>query len=383
MESSLPVVAHFNSVVETVLRNQVTIVVGETGSGKSTQLPYLLYKKLKEVKNEDAKIAVTQPRRIAAISLASYVKSILAEKNEQNLVDYAVRFDNKSTKFTRIKYMTDGLLLREIILDTKLSNYSVIIIDEVHERSVTIDLLVAIYKLNFFKKSNLKLVIMSATMEAQLFSKFFDYAVVINIPGRIYNVKVNYLNTVSEEYISNGLNIIVDICLSDDSGDVLFFLPGKEEILVACALLKKMYNDKIKGLIILPLYSNLSKSEQELVFVETPPNSRKVVLSTNIAETSVTIPNIVFVVDSGVERKNVYCPMIQGTSLITVQIAKSSANQRKGRAGRVKDGVCYRLYSQEFYEHNMEEFPTPEICRVETDEIVLILKKLGVSALPS
>ncbi|XP_075591068.1 uncharacterized protein LOC142597953 [Dermatophagoides farinae] len=309
MESSLPVVAHFNSVVETVLRNQVTIVVGETGSGKSTQLPYLLYKKLKEVKNEDAKIAVTQPRRIAAISLASYVKSILAEKNEQNLVDYAVRFDNKSTKFTRIKYMTDGLLLREIILDTQLSNYSVIIIDEIHERSVTID---------------------------------FNY---VCHHGGAAVLKIFRLCCRNKHSRKN---------------------------------LQCENRSDVKELIILPLYSNLSKSEQELVFVETPPNSRKVVLSTNIAETSVTIPNIVFVVDSGVERKNVYCPMIQGTSLITVQIAKSSANQRKGRAGRVKDGVCYRLYSQEFYEHNMEEFPMPEICRVETDEIVLILKKLGV-----
>uniref|UniRef100_A0AC35UGJ5 Pre-mRNA-splicing factor ATP-dependent RNA helicase PRP43 n=1 Tax=Rhabditophanes sp. KR3021 TaxID=114890 RepID=A0AC35UGJ5_9BILA len=376
---SLPVYAYREAFIEAVQQHQVLIIEGETGSGKTTQLPQFLMEA--GIIKEGTMLGCTQPRRVAAMSVAARVAEEVGTRVGQK-VGYSIRFEDRTCESTILKYMTDGMLLREFLNDPLLLNYSVIIIDEAHERTLHTDILFGLFKEVITERPELRLIIASATLDASKFSKFFDDAPIFRIPGRRHPVDMYYTKAPEADYIDAVIISVLQIHITQPlPGDILVFLTGQEEIeSVQDALQERLKHlgSQIKELLVLPIYSNLPSDMQVKIFEPTPPDTRKVVLATNIAETSVTIDGITFVIDPGYVKQNSYNPKSGVEHLQIVPISKAAANQRAGRAGRTAPGKCFRLYTSLAYEKELEDQPVPEIQRTNMLNVVLLLKSLGI-----
>ncbi|CAB3409218.1 unnamed protein product [Caenorhabditis bovis] len=376
---SLPVYAFRDDFIQAVRDHQVLIIEGETGSGKTTQLPQYLYEA--GFCEDGKRIGCTQPRRVAAMSVAARVADEMDCKLGTK-VGYSIRFEDCTSEKTVLKYMTDGMLLREFLNEPDLASYSVMMIDEAHERTLHTDILFGLVKDIARFRKDLKLLISSATLDAEKFSSFFDDAPIFRIPGRRFPVDIYYTQAPEADYIDAAIVTVMQIHLTQPlPGDILVFLTGQEEIeTIQEALMErsKALGSKIKELIPLPVYANLPSDLQAKIFEPTPPNSRKVVLATNIAETSVTIDGISYVIDPGFSKQNSFDARSGVEHLHVVTISKAAANQRAGRAGRTGPGKCFRLYTAWAYKHELEEQPIPEIQRTNLGNVVLMLKSLGI-----
>ena len=373
----LPVYRHRNEILEALQNNQVIVVESPTGSGKTTQIPLILND---AGYAEKGIIGITQPRRIAAMSVSEFIKKEIGD--EGAFCGYTMRFHDTTDSSTRIKIMTDGILLQEVKADPFLSRYSVIMVDEAHERSLNIDFILGLLKEIIRERSDLKIIISSATINTSSFSLFFASAPIISIDSHPYPVEVSYKpmkldRENEEEYYREIHKIIKDHRSKEEGGDVLVFLPGEAEI-KAC--IQSLYGSEILDpalLDIYPLYGRLGKEEQERVFTPTTPGHTKVVVSTNIAETSLTIDGIRCVIDSGWCKVNYYNQRNFTSALIPSLISRASADQRKGRAGRTQSGECWRLYSEKNY-LGRREFSEEEILHSDLAEVVLRMCELGI-----
>ena len=378
---SLPVFPFRDDLIAAIREHQVLIIEGETGSGKTTQIPQYLYEC--GFTADGKKIGCTQPRRVAAMSVAARVAEEMGVKLG-NEVGYSIRFEDCTSERTVLKYMTDGTLHREFLSEPDLGSYSVMIIDEAHERTLHTDILFGLVKDIARFRSDLKLLISSATLDAEKFSEFFDDAPIFRIPGRRYPVDLYYTKAPEADYIDACVVSILQIHATQPLGDILVFLTGQEEIETCNEILQdrvKRLGSKLRELLILPIYANLPSDMQAKIFEPTPPNARKVVLATNIAETSLTIDNIIYVIDPGFAKQNNFNSRTGMETLMVVPISKASANQRAGRAGRVAPGKCFRLYTAWAYKHELEENTVPEIQRINLGNAVLMLKALGINDL--
>ncbi|KAI0404604.1 P-loop containing nucleoside triphosphate hydrolase protein [Xylaria palmicola] len=380
-KQSLPVFAFREQLIKAVKENQILIVVGETGSGKTTQLTQYLDEA--GFSNHGMMIGCTQPRRVAAMSVAKRVAEEMGCELGQE-VGYTIRFEDKTSPSTRIKYMTDGMLEREILIDPDVRRYSVIMLDEAHERTISTDVLFALLKKTLKRRPDLKVIVTSATLDADKFSEYFNQCPIFTIPGRTFPVEILYSREPESDYLDAALVTIMQIHLTEPSGDVLLFLTGQEEIDTSCEILyerMKALGPNVPELIICPIYSSLPTEVQSRVFDPAPPGARKVVIATNIAETSITIDGIYYVVDPGFVKQNTYDPKLGMDSLIVVPISQAQANQRAGRAGRTGPGKCFRLYTEAAY--NSELLPTtpPEIQRQNLAHVILMLKAMGINDL--
>ncbi len=387
--AQLPVAEYRDRIVETVRENQTMVLVGETGSGKTTQIPKFL---LEAGFTKGGKcIACTQPRRVAAMSVAQRVAQELDVTLGQQ-VGYSIRFEEMTSQSTCLKYMTDGMLLREAQTDPALSRYSVILLDEAHERTVATDVLMGLLKEVLLKRKDLRLVVMSATLNAEKFQTYFDSAPRIDVPGRMFKVDVFYTAEPEKDYLEAAIKTAVKIHWDEPPGDILLFLTGEEEIELACRTITaecdKGSHDKVGPVVCYPLYSSLPPQAQQKVFDPAPaprreggPAGRKIIVSTNIAETSLTIDGIVYVIDPGFSKQKVYNPRVRVESLLVSPISRASANQRSGRAGRTRPGKCFRLYTAKSFKDDLEETTYPEMLRSNLASVVLTLKKLGVEDL--
>lgn len=379
-QDELPVVRHKDEILELVKNNQVSIISGETGSGKTTKIPQFL---VEAGYTKWGRIACTQPRRIAATSVAQRVAQEMGTKVGK-LVGYKIRFGDVSSKGTLIKFLTDGLLLRECLTDSDLTEYSVIIIDEAHERTLNTDILLGLLKTLIRSRPELRIVISSATLKADKFSKYFNDAPVYTVPGRRFPVDIFYTKAPESDFISAALVTVFQLHLSAHTGpgDILVFLPGQEDIeTVAESLFETVgrMGSKMKELLILPVYASLPTEQQERIFRPAPPGARKVILATNIAETSLTIDGVSFVIDSGLVKQKAFDAHSGMDSLVVQECSQASANQRAGRAGRQGPGKCYRLYTKWAFEHELPEETQPEILRTNLASVILLLLSIGVT----
>ncbi len=379
---SLPVYEQKQRILDTLQTNQVIIVQSPTGSGKTTQIPVILHE---AGYSDNGIIAVTQPRRIAALSVSEFISKQLGT-SYPGLVGYKMRFEDKTDLTTKIKIMTDGILLQEMKLDPMMKKYSVIMVDEAHERSLNIDFVLGLLKRVLKVRPDLKIIVSSATMNAEKFSTYFDGCPIVTIDTITYPVTVIYdpptipasTNTLTAEeaLLSKISNTIDRILYNKTEGDILIFLPGEKAIKDCINKLYRMpYSRKIQ---MIPLYGRLPKEEQERVFDPAPFGRKKVIISTNIAETSVTIDGITSVIDSGLAKLNFYSPRTYTSSLIETPVSKASCNQRRGRAGRTQAGTCYRLYPRKDYD-TRESYTTEEIFRTDLSEVVLRMAELGIT----
>ena len=375
LDPQLPIAREAEAITRLIRDHQVVVIAGETGSGKTTQLPKLC---LAAGRGQAGMIGCTQPRRIAARTVASRVAQELHSELGQ-LVGYQVRFNDKVSDDTRIKFMTDGILLAEIASDRWLSSYDTIIVDEAHERSLNIDFLLGYLKQLLRKRPDLKLIVTSATIDTGRFAEHFDDAPVISVEGRTYPVEVRYRalegegEQEGERTVNDAIVAAVDeITRQDGRGDVLVFLPGEREIRDAHQALERR---KYRGTEVLPLYARLSNQDQDKVF--NPGAGRRIVLATNVAETSLTVPRIRYVVDPGFARVKRYSPRNKLDRLHIEPISQASANQRKGRCGRVSEGICYRLYAESDFQ-GRPEFTDPEIRRSSLAGVILRMLQLGL-----
>lgn len=362
-----------------VKANQVTLLVGETGSGKTTQMPQFV---LEAGYAEHGLIACTQPRRVAAMSVAARVADELDVKLGQQ-VGYSIRFEDCTSASTVLKYMTDGMLLREAMIDPLMLKYSVVMLDEAHERTLATDLLFGLLKEVMRKRPDLKVIVMSATLESDTFAKYFnDEAPLLTVPGRVFPVDIFYSREAESDYVEAAVRTAVDIHTGEPSGDILIFLTGEEEIEVACEKIRRLGNrSKEHGeLRVVPLYSSLPPAQQQRIFDAAPPNGRKCIVSTNIAETSLTIDGVVYVIDPGFSKQKVYNPRTKIESLLPSPISQASAKQRAGRAGRTQPGKCFRLYTEKGF-LGLHPSTHPEILRSNLASVVLTMKKLGIEDL--
>ena len=451
MDILLPIRQHENEIVRAVRENPVVVVLGETGSGKTTQIAQILYEHIDEILSEQKHeqqddgdgengnenwnkrlkrlngIAVTQPRRVAAISVARRVHKEMCDNERKNtnnenpnneeesrnnmmkrfgqgVVGYSVRFDENTSKNTKIKYVTDGMLLREVLSDPELRRYGVVVLDEAHERSVNTDVLFGILKKltssnnnNNNNKNGLKVVVTSATLDSEKFSAYFNNCPVFNVPGRAFPVKISHALERPPTVSNNGKSSVAYFDAAIDTvlqihesakipGDILCFLTGKSEIDRACKILdervKEMDSESMRGkkAQIIPLYAALTPEMQARVFSKKPESlestCRRIVIATNIAETSLTVPGIVYVVDPGVVKLKRYDAATGIETLDVEQISKVQATQRAGRAGRTQAGKCYRLYTKENFQLDFADATEPEIQRTSLVNVVLYLKSL-------
>ncbi len=367
----LPITSRKDEIVAAIRANQVVVLAGETGSGKTTQIPKMC---LEAGLGIEAKIGCTQPRRVAALSISRRIAEELSVTWGRE-VGCKIRFDDRSNSQTYIKLMTDGILLAETQGDPNLSEYNAIIVDEAHERSLNIDFLLGHLKGLLARRKDLKLIVTSATIDTQAFSRHFDNAPVIEVSGRMYPVEVQYqpLDAASEErgevsYVDAAVQAAERMLYETDSGDVLIFMPGERDIRETSQFLEGRLSGDAE---IIPLFGRLSSGDQQRVFAPSP--RRKIVIATNIAETSLTIPGIRCVIDSGLARISRYNPRTRVKRLPIEAVSQSSANQRKGRAGRVQSGICIRLYSEEDF-NAQPAFTQPEIQRANLAEVILRMK---------
>jgi HrpA-like RNA helicase len=392
--SELPVYKHKDLILSALENNQVVVVESPTGSGKTTQLPVILHGAGYAGRGV---IGVTQPRRIAAVSVSEYIARQMGSAIP-GLVGYKMRFEDKTDETTRIKIMTDGILLQEMKLDPTLSKYGCLVVDEAHERSLNIDFILGLLKRILEARPEFKVIVSSATINAQVFSEYFGQCPVVKIDAITYPVTLIYDPPSpppppdrrgeggrregnapgSEDILLDKISLIVERVVGDKrEGDILIFLSG-EKIIKNC-MSRLIMGPAGNYLHLVPLYGRLGKDEQERVFDDPPRGKTKAVISTNIAETSVTIDGITTVIDSGLAKLNFYNPRTFTSSLVEGPISKASANQRKGRAGRTREGTCYRLYTRKDFE-NRPLFTTEEIFRTDLSEVVLRMADLGISA---
>ncbi|KAI8984773.1 P-loop containing nucleoside triphosphate hydrolase protein [Mycotypha africana] len=399
---SLPTFDYKSELIDAIREYDILVIIGETGSGKTTQIPQYILEEIPEIK----KVGVTQPRRIAAITVA---KRVSEEQNVRlgDAVGYTIRFDDRTSQNTRLKYMTDGILLREITVDPQLSAYDVIIIDEAHERTLETDVLFGLLKQTQRARSNnLKILIMSATLDVTKFSDFFDECPIFEIPGRTYPVEIIYplldapartMSVLKSQCVDKAVEVAWDVHIKQPKGDILVFLTGQQDIDRAC----KKFNDllysnknnvprikrqprgdgydeeEIHSAVVYPLHASLETYDQKAVFEQSKPGSRKVVFATNVAQTSVTIPGIKYVVDSGFVKEKSFDPNTGMDALLVTEISQAAAIQRAGRAGRTAPGKAYRLYSEENFERMIPD-TIPEIQRSSLMSTVLALKNLNI-----
>ncbi|UKK00399.2 ATP-dependent helicase [Theileria orientalis] len=430
---NLPVYKLKNEIIEKVITNKILIVIGETGSGKTTQIPQYLHesdfckysrfiKLIKSQKKDESRekrekrddtdnressdssddventrdnrrsddrgeekrmIGITQPRRVSCISVAKRVSEemgcILG-----NEVGYSIRFNDCTSSSTMIKYMTDGMLLREILHDPYLYHYSTIMLDEAHERTISTDVLFALLKETCLKRDDFRLIVTSATLESEKFSKYFLGAEIFKIPGRFFPVEILHSKEQEMDYLEAALITVLNIHLNEKPGDILLFLTvGQEDIETGCKILnermKKLENLKPPPLIVLPIYAALPTEVQTQIFMPSPPGTRKCILATNIAEASITIDGILYVIDPGLCKVKSYNPKTGMESLVVAPISQANARQRAGRAGRTAPGKCYRLYTESTFYEEMLPTPVPEIQRVNLTNVVIILKAMGIN----
>jgi ATP-dependent helicase HrpA len=364
----LPITSRRDDIVAAIRAHQVVVIAGETGSGKTTQIPKMC---LAAGLGIEAKIGCTQPRRVAALSISQRIAEELAVPWGRE-VGCKIRFDDQTSAHTYIKLMTDGILLAETQGDPLLSEYNALIIDEAHERSLNIDFLLGYLKGLLVKRPDLKLIITSATIDTAAFSQAFNNAPIIEVSGRLYPVAVFYspLDAESEEqgdmtYIDAAVRAAEQVLCEPGRGDVLIFMPGERDIRETSDLLEGRFRHDAE---IIPLFGRLSAGDQQRVFA--PSDLRKIIVATNIAETSLTLPGIRYVIDTGLARISRYNPRNRTKRLPVEEISQSSANQRKGRSGRVRDGVCIRLYSEEDF-NARPAYTQPEIQRANLAEVIL------------
>ncbi|KAJ3352173.1 DEAH-box ATP-dependent RNA helicase prp22 [Allomyces javanicus] len=391
----LPIEPYRKELIEAISNHGLLVIVGETGSGKTTQIPqYILGH------DPNARIVVTQPRRIAAISNAKRVAEEMGERNVGNRVGYAIRFEAVVSPATQLRYVTDGVLLRELVDDGALSAYDVVIVDEAHERTVGTDLLLGLLKQCKRTRPDLKLLIMSATLDVEKFSDFFDGCPIFQIPGRPYPVEIMYarnmrLAALQSSFVDRAVDTVLHIHRHERPGDVLVFLTGSQDIERAVTATQKLdaqldyrrdvahYHSKdpdgrrVVGMSVFGLYASLETGQQREIFVPARLGYRKVVFATNIAQTSITIPGIVFVVDCAFVKQKLYDPVTHMDALVVTPISQAAATQRAGRAGRTEPGKAYRLYSHEAFS-DLSPNTEPEIQRSALLDTVLALKAMNV-----
>jgi ATP-dependent RNA helicase DHX8/PRP22 len=375
---TLPVYKFRKQLLEAVAANQILIVVGDTGSGKTTQLTQYLAEGGYANK---LMIGCTQPRRVAAMSVAKRVSEEVGSKLGEE-VGYTIRFEDQTGPNTKIKYMTDGILQREILLDPLLRKYSVIMLDEAHERTIATDVLFGLLKKTIKKRPDLKLIVTSATLDADKFSEYFVQCPIFHIPGRTFPVEVMYSREPESDYVDAALITVMQIHISEPAGDILLFLTGKEEIDTSCEILHermKALGPSVPDLVVLPIYGALPSEVASKIFEPGPPGSRKVVIATNIAETSITIDGIYYVVDPGMVKQSAYDPKLGMDRLQVMPISQAQAKQRAGRAGRTGPGKCFRLYTESAFQSEMLPTTTPEIQRQNLSNTILMLKAMGIN----
>jgi ATP-dependent RNA helicase DDX35 len=393
--SLLPITQHKESILYTIETTHVTIIIGQTGSGKTTQIPQFLQKV--GWCNGGKSIAITQPRRVAATSVAARVAEEMRVKVGDE-VGYSIRFEDVTSSKTRIKFLTDGMLLREALVDPLLSRYSVIMVDEAHERSLSSDILLGLLKKIKKKRPELRIIVSSATLEAERVAEFFSLGEsssgneasadgegvkqcrILSIAGRAHPVDIMHLSQPAEDYLEKAVSVTIQIHKEEPAGDILVFLTGREEIENAVQQLSEYAADlpqSVDTIQPLPLYAGLPIDQQMYIFSPAAERTRKVVFSTNIAEASVTIPGIVYVIDSGFVKVRSYNSTTNISSLAVTPVSKASAVQRAGRAGRIQPGKCFRLYTQSAF-NSLPETTIPEIQRTDLAQTVLQLKALGI-----
>ena len=375
----LPAFAVREDLLRVIRDNQVIIVVGQTGSGKTTQLTQFLHE---DGYANFGLIGCTQPRRVAAMSVAKRVSEEM-EVKLGSLVGYAIRFEDCTSKETAIKYMTDGVLLRESLVEPDLDKYSCIIMDEAHERALNTDVLMGLIKKVLARRRDLKLIVTSATMNADRFSKFFGGAPEFIIPGRTFPVDIQYSRSPCEDYVDSAVKQVLAIHVSQGPGDILVFMTGQEDIEITCDLVAerlRMLNDPPK-LSILPIYSQMPADLQAKIFEKAAPGVRKVIVATNIAETSLTVDGIMYVVDAGFSKLKVYNPRMGMDALQITPISQANASQRAGRAGRTGPGKSFHLYTEAAFKDAFYIQTIPEIQRTNLANTVLLLKSLGIKDL--
>eukprot|EP00249_Psilotum_nudum_P022504 c28541_g1_i3 orf=362-3079(+) len=379
-QKALPIFPYREQLLQAVNDYQVLIIVGETGSGKTTQIPQYLHG---GGYTKRGKIGCTQPRRVAAMSVSARVAQEMGVKLGHE-VGYSIRFEDCTSDKTILKYMTDGMLLREFLGEPDLASYSVMMVDEAHERTLSTDVLFGLVKDIARFRTDIKILISSATLDAEKFSEYFDHAPIFRIPGRRFPVDIMYTKAPEADYLEAAIVTVLQIHVTQPPGDVLVFFTGQEEIEAAEEILKhrtRGLGSKIAEMIICPIYANLPSDLQAKIFEETPEGARKVVIATNIAETSLTIEGIKFVIDPGFVKQKSYNPRTGMESLIVTPISRAAALQRSGRAGRTAPGKCFRLYTAWSYQHEMEDNTVPEIQRTNLGNVVLMLKSLGINDL--
>ncbi|KAK9104172.1 hypothetical protein Scep_021016 [Stephania cephalantha] len=380
----LPIYSVRDELLQVIRENQVIVVVGETGSGKTTQLTQYLHE---DGYTTNGIVGCTQPRRVAAMSVAKRVSEEM-ETELGDLVGYAIRFEDETGPNTIIKYMTDGVLLRETLKDSDLDKYRVVVMDEAHERSLNTDVLFGILKKVVARRRDFKLIVTSATLNAQKFSNFFGSVPIFHIPGRTFPVNILYSKSPCEDYVEGAVKQAMTIHITSASGDILIFMTGQDEIEATCYALAERMEQLVsttkKGvpkLSILPIYSQLPADLQAKIFEKAEEGARKCIVATNIAETSLTVDGIFYVIDTGYGKMKVYNPRMGMDALQVFPVSRAAADQRAGRAGRTGPGTCYRLYTESAYQNEMLPNPVPEIQRTNLGNVVLLLKSLKIENL--
>ena len=371
----LPVYTQREKILSALNQHPVIVVESPTGSGKTTQLPIILHE---AGYDQRGLIGITQPRRIAAVSVSDYIRRQL-DGHPPGFVAYKMRFEDHTDKGTRIKVMTDGILLQELKADPLLSSYSIIMVDEAHERSLNIDFILGLLKRVLDQRSDFKVIVSSATINAEIFSQYFSGCPVVRIDTMTYPVQTIYappaVDGDPEALVTKVVELVDHILQEKRKGDILIFMSGEK--LIKDTILRLYGNSWSSKLQIIPLYGRLSKEEQDLVFPPPPEGKIKVVVSTNIAETSITIDGVTTIIDSGLAKINFYSPKTYTSSLVEKPISKASANQRLGRAGRTQPGTCYRLYAKRDFD-SRPLFTMEEIYRTDLSEVVLRMSELGI-----
>nr|XP_016849666.1 PREDICTED: pre-mRNA-splicing factor ATP-dependent RNA helicase DHX15 [Anolis carolinensis] len=373
----LPVWEYKERFTDILIRHQSFVLVGETGSGKTTQIPQWCVDYMRSLPGPKRGVACTQPRRVAAMSVAQRVADEMDVMLGQE-VGYSIRFEDCSSAKTILKYMTDGMLLREAMNDPLLERYGVIILDEAHERTLATDILMGVLKEVVRQRSDLKVIVMSATLDAGKFQIYFDNCPLLTIPGRTHPVEIFYTPEPERDYLEAAIRTVIQIHMcEEEEGDLLLFLTGQEEIDEACKRIKREIDDlgpEVGDIKIIPLYSTLPPQQQQRIFEPPPPKKPNGAIGRKVS-------GVVFVIDPGFAKQKVYNPRIRVESLLVTAISKASAQQRAGRAGRTRPGKCFRLYTEKAYKTEMQDNTYPEILRSNLGSVVLQLKKLGIDDL--
>lgn len=384
----LPVQAYKEQILDLLIENHIIVVVGETGSGKTTQIPqYLLdSERFHKVFTHEKRprMAITQPRRVAAVAMARRVSQ---ERGTRlgDVVGYTIRFEDRSSPNTSLRYMTDGCLLRECLSDPQLLAYDVVVLDEAHERSLHTDVLFALMKRAVTsREGRLRVLVTSATLDTGAFSAYFNNCPVLEVPGRSFRVDMHYHPVSKTARVEAAVNVALNLHVRESAGHILVFLTGMEECEQAVLIANKKLHElveagkEVSDCLIVPLYGMMQSDDQRNVFDEVPDGVRKLVFSTNIAETSLTVAGVGFVVDCGYCKQKNYNPKTGMESLQVVEVSQVQATQRAGRAGRTQNGKCFRLYSEETFTRSLPKVTVPEILRSNLASVVLQMKAMGI-----